>query len=132
MLAQGATRPVPSTLPHGALEAEGPVQQPVHQGVSFESLWQHSSSAWIVAACVVLLLVAIVFLAVVGWYRRRLLSDEGTSSAEPWTLDDLRRLRADGSLTEDEYQRMRAAMIAAYQQRGMGRNRGDPNAEKGD
>lgn len=132
LLAQGVTRPVAGTLPHGHPGSVDAVQQPVDPGANLDSLWQHSSSTWIVAACLVLVLVTIIFLVVLSWYRRRLLSDEEASVSEPWTLDDLRRLRAAGSLTEDEYQRMRAAVIATYRERDGTRDKADSSAENWD
>ena len=132
MLAQAVNRPVTSTLPHGVIESEGSVQQPVQQAGNLDSLWQHSGSAWIVVACLVLLLVAIVSLLVIGWYRKRVLSDEETSSSDSWTLDDIRRLRAEGSLTEEEYQRLRATIIATYRGRDGDRDKPDSSPEKWD
>jgi hypothetical protein len=132
LLAQAVNRPVTSTLPHGVVESEGPVQQPVQQAGSLDALWQHSSSAWIVVACLVLLLVAIVALLGISWYRKRVLSNEEASSSETWTLDDIRRLRAEGSLTEEEYQRLRATIIATYRGREGDRNKPDSSPEKWD
>ena len=73
-------------------------------------------STWILVSCLVLVAVAIVFFSSVNWYRRHWLGDE-ESSSEPWTLDDLRRLRADGSLTQEEYEQMRAVIDCGVQGR---------------
>ncbi len=132
LLVQAVYRPVISTLPQGVVESEGPVQQTVQQAGSLDPLWQHSSAAWIVVACLVLLLVTIVALLVIGWYRKRVLSDKETSSSSTWTLDDIRRLRAEGNLTEEEYQRLRATIIATYRGREGDRDKPDSSPEKWD
>jgi len=61
------------------------------------------------------LILAVVFLFGGLWYYRRwwLRGDE-PSGDTAWTLDDLRRLRAEGQITEEEYQALRAAMTAAF------------------
>ncbi len=61
----------------------------------------------------VLLLLLIGLSAGVWYYRRRWLSSDETSSTS-WTLDDIRRLRDEGTLTAAEYQALRATMIGAY------------------
>ena len=68
-------------------------------------------STWIVAGCLVLMAGGRLscFVVVIWYYRRRSLSDDEPSSTVAWTLDDLRRMRAEGSLTEEEYQTLRAA-----------------------
>ena len=77
-----------------------------------------------------LILGAILFGAVIIWWRRRSLAEEQPSSTEAWTLDDLRRMRADGSLTEEEYQRLRQAMIAAYKGRDSDSEKANASPEK--
>ncbi|HPD29051.1 MAG TPA: hypothetical protein PLL20_03585 [Phycisphaerae bacterium] len=76
-----------------------------------------------------LILAAVVFGAAIIWWRRRSLADEPTPG-EVWTLDDLRRMRAEGSLTEDEYQRLRETMIAAYKSRVAKSPEADSSPEK--
>jgi hypothetical protein len=77
-----------------------------------------------------LILGAILFGAVIIWWRRRSLADEQPTSTEVWTLDDLRRMRADGSLTEEEYQRLRQVMIAAYKGRDSDSQKTNASPEK--
>jgi len=79
-------------------------------------------AGWIIATCLILLVAGIILYVGVLFYRRRWL-DSSSGSTEPWTLDDLRRLRSQGDVTEDEYQAMRAAIIDSY--RGMA----SPNKE---
>jgi len=76
-----------------------------------------------------LILAAILFGSIIIWWRRRSMVDESTSK-EVWTLDDLRRMRADGSLTEDEYRRLRETMIAAYRSGATEGSTGDSSPEK--
>jgi hypothetical protein len=74
---------------------------------------------WIFAGGAVLVVVALLFFAGIWRFRERWLKDRGTEeSSEPWTLDDLRKLRERGQVTEEEYQKMRQAMIDAYRPRG--------------
>ena len=77
-----------------------------------------------------LILGAILFGAVIIWWRRRSLAEEEPSSTEAWTLDDLRRMRADGSLTEEEFQRLRQAMIAAYKSGASETEKADASPER--
>lgn len=76
-----------------------------------------------------LILAAVFFGALIIWWRRRSMADEPTST-EVWTLDDLRRMRADGSLSEDEYQRLRETLIAAYRSKATEGSEADANPEK--
>ena len=77
-----------------------------------------------------LILGAILFGAVIIWWRRRSLADEQPTSTEVWTLDDLRRMRTDGSLSEEEYQRLRQVMIAAYKGRDSDSQKANASPEK--
>jgi hypothetical protein len=61
-----------------------------------------------------LLLLAIIVLSLGVWYYRRRLLGAEESSANSWTLDEFRRLRAQGDLTEEEYQALRATLIGRY------------------
>ena len=72
-----------------------------------------SATLWIIIAGG-LLLALILLLGLVVWRLRKwwLVSDQ--PSGEPWTLEDLRVMRARGDLSEAEYQAMREAMIDAY------------------
>lgn len=66
----------------------------------------------IMVACGLLIGALIVLGVFVWYYRRRWLVGVDTSPL-PWTFEDLRRLRDQGELSEEEYQRLRAAMIGA-------------------
>lgn len=68
----------------------------------------------------VLWLLIIVLGTAVWYYRRRWWrSMSGVSGDEqPWTLADLRQLRESGDLTEEEFQRIRSAMIAGLRPGG--------------
>ena len=46
---------------------------------------------------------------------RRWRTQESDTSGEPWTLQDLRDLHALGELTDEEFERLKAAMLAAYE-----------------
>jgi hypothetical protein len=74
------------------------------------------------------LIVAVIVLGTgVLWVRKRVLAAP-ESKAEPgqlFTLEELRQLRAEGSLTETEYQTMKAAMIEALTGDGTRSNRGN-------
>jgi hypothetical protein len=92
---------------------------------------QASSAVWLKAQPILwiglgLILAVIVFGIFIAWYRKRSLSREPQTSSEAWTLDDLRRMRADGTLTEDEYQQLRATLIAALK----GGGKADSSPEK--
>jgi hypothetical protein len=66
----------------------------------------------IILACL-MLMGALLLLGIGIWYVRRWQRGEADSSA-PWTFDDLRKLRDQGNLTEDEYQTLRAEIIGMY------------------
>jgi hypothetical protein len=61
-----------------------------------------------------LLILAFCVLGVAIWYYRRWWMGQEETSGIAWTFDDLRRLRDDGDLTDEEYERMRAALIRRY------------------
>ncbi|MBN1491811.1 MAG: SHOCT domain-containing protein [Phycisphaerae bacterium] len=77
------------------------------------------------------LLVGLIVLMLAARYYHRLI-DEPPETSEPWTLADLRRLRADGELTEEEYDRLRAAMIAGIRSGLEGDNAAAKGAEPPD
>lgn len=61
----------------------------------------------------VYLLAAVFAVVVAAWLIRRSLRDTPGDAAEgAFTLSDLRRLRAEGKMSEVEYERARAALIA--------------------
>jgi len=68
---------------------------------------------WI--TCAILIALVVLLGAVVLLYRRKVLTDSGSSDgAGAWDLDDLHRLKNQGEITEAEYQAMRASIIRAY------------------
>ena len=96
--------------------------------ISRPEAWQKGLP--ILLSCLGLILGAILFGALIIWWRRRSLSEEQPSSSEVWTLDDLRRMRAEGSLTEEEYQRLRQVLIAAYKGKASDGGKADSSPEK--
>lgn len=70
------------------------------------------SWAGIVWACLLLLSALIILYVGVSVFRRYWLKAPDTSS-EPWTLDDLRKMRDQGQLTQAEFESLRAAMIGS-------------------
>ena len=51
------------------------------------------------------------------WYYRKWLLRGGKSESDSsgvWTFDDLRRMKQEGKITEEEYQALRATLVAAY------------------
>lgn len=65
------------------------------------------------------LLGLIVLLFVGLWYYRRwFLSKEDTEEqTEAWTLQDLRRMKAEGKISEEEFQALREAMLAGFRKK---------------
>jgi hypothetical protein len=59
-------------------------------------------------------LAAVVIVVVAVFVRRRLLrsDDDPTSAVQPFSLGELRQLRASGQMTEEEFQRARAGVLA--------------------
>ena len=73
------------------------------------------NATWIIVACVAMAVVVLMFACAWLWMRRWLKAESTSDdNREPWTLADLRQLRERGEVTEEEYQAMRAAMIASY------------------
>jgi hypothetical protein len=74
-----------------------------------------TGEAWkdIVIACSLLIGALIVLYVGLSYYRRNWLGGGDDASSTPWTLQDLRALREEGAITEEEYQKMRAAIIGA-------------------
>jgi len=68
----------------------------------------------ILIACGLLAAAVVVLCAGVWYYRRWWLRDRPLSEPAGWTFADLRRMRDRGDLTEEEYQSLRAAMLAGY------------------
>ena len=73
--------------------------------------------AQVVFWCLILIGSIIVLFLGIWYYRRRWLAadqpDSGTQT--PWTFDDLRRMKEQGQITEEEYRVLRANLIAAFQ-----------------
>jgi len=57
------------------------------------------------------LLLLVIALGLGVWYYRRWMFAEASDSTESWTLADLRALRETGELSEEEYEKMRQALI---------------------
>ena len=91
--------------------------------------WEYAT--WIIVTCLLLLIAAIVLYVGIWYYRRRWL-DLPRSSSQPWTLEDLRKLRDRGTLTEEEYEAMRAAMIDAYRPGAPSSEEKTPKTDNGD
>ena len=75
-----------------------------------------NEAIWILIVCsavlvVGLLVAASVWVAVRRWIRAPSQDDE---AADLWSLDDLQRLRDQGDMTEEEFQRLRARVIDAF------------------
>lgn len=71
-------------------------------------------AVYIIGVCLLLLGVFFVLSLGIWYYRRRRQAGDSPASSVPWTLDDLRRLRNQGDLTEEEYQTLRANIIGLY------------------
>ena len=60
-----------------------------------------------------ILIVAVgVLIALIAWLRRRLVGDAPADNP-PFTLHDLRTLHAQGRLSDEEFQRAKASMLAS-------------------
>lgn len=90
------------------------------------SLITANASRIVVAS--ILLGLAVIVLSVGLWYYRRRWLNSTDSSGAPWTLEDLRRLRDSGELTEEEYEALRATLKNAYRSEI---SRPKPNATSG-
>ena len=73
-------------------------------------------------------LAGVAVLSVVAWWTRRWMYSEEEGDESPvFTLQDLREMRDRGSLSEAEFERMRAGILASY-----GAGRSVPADEAGD
>lgn len=62
-----------------------------------------------------LILIGVFLVLGVGvWFARRWLRSVKESASVPWTFEELRKLRDQGKLTEQEYQTLRDGMIGMY------------------
>ena len=68
----------------------------------------------ILAACGLLLAAVVVLCVGVWYYRRWWLGDRETLGPTGWTFADLRRMRDQGELSEEEYQSLRAALLGSH------------------
>ena len=64
-----------------------------------------SGAVWDVIIWVIVLIVAVVVLGVILMHLRRIMRESGDSETQGLLLDDLRRLRNEGHLSHEEYQR---------------------------
>ncbi len=74
-----------------------------------------------------------VFGAVVWIVRRKMFAIGDASGGEAWTLQQLRDLRADGQITEEEFQTLRSEMVgphAMLTERKDGRSAGERQFER--
>ncbi len=56
----------------------------------------------------------------VWYYRRHWLESEASGVGPAWTLEDLRRLRDRGDLSESEYQALRGLVVGSFEDRSAG------------
>jgi hypothetical protein len=62
-----------------------------------------------------LLAAVIVLFGGVWYYRSRWLNpDESEPRRQPWTLDDLRQMKQQGQISDEEYQALRESIVAAF------------------
>jgi hypothetical protein len=73
-----------------------------------------------------LLAFVVVGFLVIAWLRRGLTDHDRTSNDDEFTLDGLRRMRADGRITNDEFEAARAAIIARVRGSDTSENDGVP------
>jgi hypothetical protein len=80
-----------------------------------QTLAQSESGGFSVFAMLGVLLVLVVGLFVIVWWVRRRLSPHEDFHGEGFTLGDLRRLHKSGQLSDEEFEKAKAGMIAAAQ-----------------
>jgi len=66
--------------------------------------------------------------------RRRMFEEDKSGDDLELTLDGLRKLRDTEMINEEEYENLRAAMLASmgYEQGGLGENQGGTEADRGE
>ena len=79
------------------------------------TLAQSESGGFSVFAMLGVLLLLVVGLFVIVWWVRRRLSPNEDFHGEGFTLGDLRRLHKSGQLSDEEFEKAKAGMIAAAQ-----------------
>lgn len=66
-----------------------------------------------------LLLGAVVILfGGVWYYRHRWLRSDNRGAGEPWTLDDLARMKQASQISDEEYRMLRESIVAAFRGEG--------------
>lgn len=76
--------------------------------------------------------VAILAIASVFFFSRWMRTRDAAESQEPaFTLDDLRRMKAEGLISAQEYQAMRGLIIGQLTRPATPENEGDPSAANG-
>jgi hypothetical protein len=102
--------------------------QPVEQAPAPAPPPPKASTGDIVLAVVVLIAIAMVGGFVWMWLRRRLFQPE--SPAGPATLmEDLRRMRDEGQITQEEYDTIRRNMAARLAKSGFGDTKPEPGSK---
>lgn len=80
---------------------------------------QKSNLGDIVFWCTIFIAALVVFVVFVAWIRRFLLRDAAKSpSRDALSLQQLRELRQNGDITEDEFQVLKSQVIAQFKPTG--------------
>ncbi|HTW94456.1 MAG TPA: hypothetical protein VMD30_06675 [Tepidisphaeraceae bacterium] len=74
---------------------------------------------WIIISCLLVIGLTVIGFLIGNWARRRVF-DPKSLPAAGFQLDDLRRLRQEGKLTQAEFEKMRDRVIAAAQKKSGG------------
>lgn len=61
----------------------------------------------------VLIALVIGLFVVVWWTRRRVTGNDAASTAQPFSLSDLRAMRESGQITPEQYEKLRESTIGA-------------------
>ena len=64
-----------------------------------------------VVFCIILILAVLLMWVVYGLARRRFMKNERRSSPSTWSLDDIRKFRDQGQLSQEEFQKLREIVI---------------------
>ncbi len=91
-----------------------------------QSPGRHLPTLFFWLSVVVFLSIVVIVLAVA--LRKRFGADP-SSSESPFTLADLKRMLAQGQLTQEEYDRMKAGIVARLQASGSSQDRGQDAEE---
>jgi hypothetical protein len=90
------------------------------------------NTSWIVAVCVSLIGVTVVAFLAVRYYYRRVFGQNEASGAQSWTFEDLKRMKDEGQLTQEEYQALRASLISSFKGHAPKQASPDPSPVGGD